>query len=65
MTDLYPESGWKFVCGQASLRDGVGVYRFARYDPRSYEAIGQMTMERPRATESLRYDVAEPAAETQ
>jgi len=36
MTDLYPDPGWNFVFGQASLRDRVGVYSFARYDPRFY-----------------------------
>ncbi len=34
MEDLYPDPSWNFVFGQASLRDGVGVYSFARYDPR-------------------------------
>jgi archaemetzincin len=33
MTDLYPEPSWNFVFGQASLRDRVGLYSFARYDP--------------------------------
>lgn len=33
MQDLYPEESWNFVFGQASLRDRVGVYSFARYDP--------------------------------
>jgi len=33
MTDLYPNPKWNFVFGQASLRDRVGVYSFARYDP--------------------------------
>lgn len=33
MEDLYPEAGWNFVFGQASLRDRVGVYSFARYRP--------------------------------
>src|SRR5437764_3085346 len=32
MEDLYPEPSWNFVFGQASLRDRVGVYSFARYD---------------------------------
>jgi archaemetzincin len=32
MEDLYPELSWNFVFGQASLRDRVGVYSFARYD---------------------------------
>ena len=36
MDDLYPESSWNFVFGQASLREGVGVYSFARYDPAFY-----------------------------
>jgi len=33
MVDLYPEPTWNFVFGQASLRDRVGVYSFARYTP--------------------------------
>jgi archaemetzincin len=36
MEDLYPEASWNFVFGQASLRDRVGVYSFARYDPAFY-----------------------------
>ena len=36
MTDLYPDPSWNFVFGEASTRDGVGVYSFARYDPRFY-----------------------------
>jgi len=36
MTDLYPNSNWNFVFGQASPRERVGVYSFARYDPRFY-----------------------------
>jgi len=36
MEDLYPEPSWNFVFGQASLRDRVGVYSFARYDPALY-----------------------------
>lgn len=34
MTDLYPKDSWNFVFGQASLRNRVGVFSFARYDPR-------------------------------
>ena len=34
MRDLYPEDSWNFVFGQASLRERVGVFSFARYDPR-------------------------------
>lgn len=33
MQDLYPQESWNYVFGQASLRDRVGVYSFARYDP--------------------------------
>lgn len=39
--DLYPDPAWNFVFGQASLRDRVGVFSFARYDPAFYgEASG-------------------------
>jgi archaemetzincin len=42
MEDLYPEPSWNFVFGQASLRERVGVYSFARYDPAFYgEARGR------------------------
>ncbi len=33
MEDLYPDPAWNFVFGQASLRDRVGVFSYARYDP--------------------------------
>jgi len=36
MRDLYPDPAWNFVFGEASLRERVGVYSFARYDPRFY-----------------------------
>ncbi len=36
MEDLYPHPSWNFVFGQASLRERVGVYSFARYDPAFY-----------------------------
>jgi archaemetzincin len=36
MIDLYPDPSWNFVFGQASPPDRVGVYSFARYDPRFY-----------------------------
>ena len=37
MHDLYPDEDWNYVFGQASLRERVGVYSFARYDPGFYE----------------------------
>lgn len=36
MEDLYPDPSWNFVFGQASLRERVGVFSFARYDPAFY-----------------------------
>jgi archaemetzincin len=36
MIDLCPDPSWNFVFGQASLRDRVGVYSFARYAPQSH-----------------------------
>lgn len=36
MEDLYPQQTWNFVFGQASFRERVGVYSFARYDPAFY-----------------------------
>ncbi|UCD28685.1 MAG: hypothetical protein JSV03_16670 [Planctomycetota bacterium] len=36
MEDLYPDESWNFVFGQASLRERVAVYSFARYDPAFY-----------------------------
>ena len=39
MEDLYPEPSWNFVFGQASVRERVGVYSFARYDPAFYGEV--------------------------
>jgi archaemetzincin len=36
MEDLYPDPAWNFIFGQASLRERVGVFSFARYDPAYY-----------------------------
>ncbi len=36
MEDLYPEPSWNFVFGQALLRQRVGVFSLARYDPAFY-----------------------------
>ena len=36
MEDLYPHPSWNFVFGQASPRERVGVFSFARYDPAFY-----------------------------
>ncbi|MBI5537550.1 MAG: hypothetical protein HY898_32810 [Deltaproteobacteria bacterium] len=33
MSDLYPEEGWNYVFGQATLEQRVGVYSLARYFP--------------------------------
>ncbi len=37
--DLYPGSGWNFVFGQATLKDRVGVYSFARYGDRDPKVV--------------------------
>lgn len=39
MEDLYPHPSWNFVFGQASSRDRVGIFSFARYDPAFYGDI--------------------------
>ena len=36
MGDLYPDPAWNFVFGEAFLRDWVGFFSFARYDPAFY-----------------------------
>ena len=33
MIDLYPDPQWNYVFGSALLRERVGVFSFARYDP--------------------------------
>lgn len=38
MQDLYPYPKWNYVFGQASLRERVGIYSFARHNP---EFFGQ------------------------
>jgi archaemetzincin len=40
-SDLFPAPGWNYVFGEARLTERVGVYSFARYDPRFHgEALG-------------------------
>lgn len=51
MQDLYPHRLWNFVFGQASLRDRVGVYSFARHDPEFFgqprpDDFGQLLLRR-------------------
>ena len=36
MSDLYPGDDWNYVFGMATLKERVGVYSFARYDPSFY-----------------------------
>lgn len=42
MVDLYPEPAWNFVFGQADVRYRVGVYSFARYNPRFYGQVSSI-----------------------
>lgn len=37
LTDLYPNGSWNFVFGQATLRQRVGIYSFARFDPAFFD----------------------------
>ncbi len=36
LEDLYPDPNWNFVFGQASPHHHIGIYSFARLDPRFY-----------------------------
>jgi len=54
MTDLYPDPSWNFVFGQASLRERVGVYSFARYDPAFYGEIRKEGYQKLMLKRSLR-----------
>lgn len=36
LEDLYPGPNWNYVFGTATLRNRVGIYSFARYDPAFY-----------------------------
>lgn len=61
MEDLYPDSRWNFVFGQASLQDRVGVFSFARYDPVFYgESRGSQYQELllRRSTKVLAHETA-------
>ena len=41
MTDLYPGEGWNFVFGQASYKNRVGIFSFARFQPKkNHEEVG-------------------------
>ena len=46
MIDLWPGSGWNFVFGEARLKERVGVYSLARYEPAptSSEEAARRTM---------------------
>src|SRR5579859_1820336 len=33
LRDLYPVPEWNYVFGEASIKDRLGIYSFARYDP--------------------------------
>lgn len=61
MTDLYPEPKWNFVFGQASLRERVGVFSFARYDPVFFGAergVDYMKMILLRSCHTLSHEIS-------
>jgi len=57
MDDLYPDPAWNFVFGQASPRDRVGVYSFARYLPGEARATAASLLLR-RSCKVLAHEVA-------
>ena len=61
MMDLYPKPDWNFVFGQASLKERVGVYSFARYAPdfpgTADPAVAQQRMLR-RSAQTLLHETA-------
>jgi len=59
MEDLYPGPGWNYVFGQASLRDRVAVYSFARYLPEFWgEPPGEPTLVLRRSYKVLAHETA-------
>lgn len=61
MEDLYPDPSWNFVFGQASLRERVGVYSFARYMPSFYgkaEGPNDLTIVLQRSFKVLAHETA-------
>lgn len=54
MTDLYPTDSWNFVFGEARLRDRVGVFSFARYDPAFPKLSGSKVTQEARRLMTLR-----------
>jgi len=41
MIDLYPQESWNFVFGEADIKRKVGVFSFARYNPKFWdESLG-------------------------
>ena len=60
MIDLYPQESWNYVFGQASLRDRVGVFSFARYDPAFFggeRAEGWQTLMLKRSCKVLAHEI--------
>eukprot|EP01084_Bolivina_argentea_P116087 206330_1 len=37
--DLFPDESWNFVFGEASMRDGTGIFSFSRYLPGFYDKL--------------------------
>ncbi|XP_029954544.1 archaemetzincin-2 [Salarias fasciatus] len=59
MIDLYPKDSWNFVFGQASLREGMGVFSFARYDDNFYSSSYAGRLRTRRALKPRDYSVFE------
>ena len=60
MTDLYPDEAWNYVFGQASFKQRVGVFSFARYDPVFYgqeKVAGREKLMLARASKVLSHEL--------
>ncbi len=59
MEDLYPGESWNYVFGMASVKRRTGVFSFARYDARFYDATAEPNPQRlqRRAIKILSHEV--------
>ncbi len=58
MIDLYPKPDWNFVFGQASLKERVGVYSFARYKPGLRGTTAAQNLMLRRSAQTLLHETA-------
>ncbi len=58
LQDLYPDNSWNYVFGEASYKERVGIYSFARYDPRFFgeESLDRTNLMLSRACKVLAHE---------